>query len=261
MNSFSNAGLEAPVALVIGGASGIGEACAAALREEKWVVAIGDISAGESGDYSEFLTGVDVTVSDSVAEAFKRVHGKFGRLNAVINTAGFTNQAPTPTVSDSDWDDLIGVHLGGSFRVAREAFPYLKESGGSILSFSSVAGGMGLPYRASYCAAKAGIEGLTRSLAAEWAEFGIRVNAIAPGWINTGLIDKDLASGLVSKEALASRISLRRFGTVEEVADLAAFLSSRRSSYITGQVITIDGGLSIDLDPGNRRAALAGSKK
>ena len=246
-----------PVALVIGGGRGIGEACALELRSKGWTVEIADKNSRSNVRDVGELHYVDVTDSTSIENLFSTVFGRHHRIDAVINSAGYTKQSPTPDVTDSDWDDMLGVHLSGTFRVAREAIKYMDKAGGSIVNFSSIAGAMGLPYRASYCAAKAGIEGLTRSLAVELGEAGIRVNAIAPGWIDSDLIQKDLMSGLVSEQVLRTRISLRRLGKVEEVAKLAAFLCSPDSSYITGQTIGIDGGLSVDLDPGERRAALA----
>ena len=241
------------VALVIGGARGIGRSCADALANDGWSVVVADRSLdGFDGPYPAI--DVDVSLSDSVNSLFSRVSSEFGVIGAVVNTAGITNQAPTPTVSDQDWDEMLTIHLGGSFKVARAAAQHMSDHGGALVFFSSIAGSMGLPYRASYCASKAGIEGLTRSLAVEFAGVGIRVNAVAPGWIDTGLIEKDLQSGLVSETLLQTRISLRRLGTVAEVGSTVAFLCSPGASYITGQTIAIDGGLSIDLDPGNREA-------
>lgn len=244
------------VAVVIGGKSGIGLATVKVLEAEGWKVLTGDVSEPHNNNASDVGHFVDVTRSETINIFFEWAKNKYGRVDAVVNTAGFTNQSPTPLVTDDDWDNLVGVHLGGSFKVARAAFSVMKESGGSIVNISSVAGSMGLPFRASYCASKAGIEGLTRSLAVEFAEFGIRVNAVAPGWIQTQLTNKDLDSGLVSEAVLKTRISLRRLGKAEEVADLVSFLCSVRSSYITGQTVAVDGGLTIDLDPGDRRAAL-----
>jgi len=115
---------------------------------------------------------------------------------------------------------------------------------------------MGMPIRASYCAAKAGIEGFTRSLAAEWAEFGIRVNAVAPGYVMTDLVQKDLESGLVSEATLSTRISMKRLAQPAEIAEVMYFLASNASSYVTGQVVNVDGGLSIDLNPGSTDDAI-----
>ncbi len=246
-----------PLALVIGGARGIGLGCARTLKNDGWAVVVADKSLAE-GQEPEFpsLT-VDVSLANSVDSMFDYVRENFGKLSAIISTAGFTKQAPTESVSDDDWDTMLSVHLGGAFKVARVCAEHMSDEGGSIVFFSSIAGVMGLPYRASYCASKAGIEGLTRSLAVEFAERGIRVNAVAPGWIQTGLIEKDLDSNLVSEAVLKTRISQRRLGTIEDVASVVAFLCSKGAGYITGQTIAVDGGLSIDLDPGNRRAALA----
>lgn len=254
----ANRNPESPVAIIIGGARGIGYGCALALRVVGWRVVIADKNFGDESLDFVALT-VDVSLSGSVDALFEEVMHRFGKIDAVVNTAGFTNQAPTLDVSDDDWDAMLDVHLGGAFKVAKACAKHMSDSGGgSVVFFSSIAGAMGLPYRASYCASKAGIEGLTRSLAVEFAEKGIRVNAVAPGWIDTGLIEKDLTSGLVSEAVLRTRISLRRMGSIDEVASVVVFLCSPGASYITGQSIAVDGGLSVDLDPGDRKAALGG---
>lgn len=245
------------LALVIGGARGLGLGCARALKNDGWSVVVADKDLSKDQDFDFPGFPVDVSSAESVQSMFESVKSAFGPLDAIISTAGFTKQAPTESVSDEDWDNMLSVHLGGSFKVARAGAQFFSEAGGAIVFFSSIAGAMGLPYRASYCASKAGIEGLTRSLAVEYAEKGIRVNAVAPGWIYTGLIEKDLDSGLVSEPVLRTRISLRRLGSIEEVAPVVSFLCSPGANYITGQTIAVDGGLSIDLDPGDRRAALA----
>jgi len=211
----------------------------------------------ESGERA-FALHLDVTSDQSVQHAMDEVGGKHGRINVLVNNAGTTNQQPTQSIKSEDWNRLIDVHLGGTFRCCRAAFPHLRAAGASsIVNVSSIAGRFGLPIRASYCAAKAGIEGFTRSLAAEWAEFGIRVNAVAPGWVMTELIQKDLDNGLVSVDTLKTRISMKRLAEPSEVSSVMMFLAGSASSYMTGQVLSVDGGLSIDLNPGNTAAVTA----
>ena len=148
---------------------------------------------------------MDVSSDDDVNSVVQAVGERHGRLDVLVNNAGITNQRPTQLIPTSEWNELIDIHLGGTFRCSRAAFPFLRAAGSSaIINVSSIAGQMGMPIRASYCAAKAGIEGFTRSLASEWAEFGIRVNAVAPGYVRTELIQKDLANGLVSEEQLSA---------------------------------------------------------
>lgn len=203
-----------------------------------------------------FSLHLDVSSDQSVQKAIDHVGDRHGRINVLINNAGTTNQQPTQSIKTEDWNRLIDVHLGGTFRCCRAAFPYLCAAGeSSIVNVSSIAARFGLPIRASYCAAKAGIEGFTRSIAAEWAEFGIRVNAVAPGWVMTELIHKDLDTGLVSVDTLKTRISLKRLAEPSEISNVMMFLAGSSSSYMTGQVLSVDGGLSIDLNPGNTAAA------
>lgn len=249
------------IAVITGGGRGIGAAAGLKFLEDGFHVYFTDVNSQRVQEFVSSLKSysdhahsleVDVTSDISVDHALQAVGEEYGHIDVLINNAGITNQTPTEETSTLEWQRMIDVHLSGTFRCSRAAFPYLKAAGGaSIVNVSSIAGRMGMPIRASYCAAKAGIEGLTRSLASEWAQYGIRVNAVAPGWVTTDLIQKDLDSGLVSEELLSSRISLNRFGKPEEIGDVLFFLATNTASYITGQVINVDGGLSVDLNPGN----------
>jgi NAD(P)-dependent dehydrogenase (short-subunit alcohol dehydrogenase family) len=248
------------VALITGAGRGIGAAIGGRLLDAGYEVHFSDADGRRAAAYVATLAQADdrafswqmnVTADDEVNSVVEAVGGRHGRLDVLINNAGTTNQCPTQRIPTSEWNELIDVHLGGTFRCSRAAFPFLCDAGqSSIVNVSSIAGQMGMPIRASYCAAKAGIEGFSRSLAAEWAEFGIRVNAVAPGYVRTELIQKDLENGLVSEEQLATRISLKRLAEPSEIAETMFFLATATASYITGQVIHVDGGLSIDFNPG-----------
>jgi NAD(P)-dependent dehydrogenase (short-subunit alcohol dehydrogenase family) len=255
---------ESKIAVITGAGRGIGASAGVQLLNSGHYVYFTDTVFERAQEFVESLTDfhgkafalkLEVTNDASIDSAINQVGEKHGHINVLINNAGTTNQQPTQTTPSSEWDELIGIHLGGTFRCSRAAFPYLKAAGrSSIVNVSSIAGRFGMPIRASYCAAKAGIEGFTRSLATEWAEFGIRVNAVAPGWVLTELIKKDLVSGLVSEEKLSTRISMKRLAQPNEIAQVMFFLATEASSYMTGQVLNVDGGLSIDLNPGNPAA-------
>jgi NAD(P)-dependent dehydrogenase (short-subunit alcohol dehydrogenase family) len=252
------------IAVITGAGRGIGATAGIRLLQEGFTVYFTDMNLERTQEFVEsldqhkeraFALQIQVTDDESVNTAIRYVGEKHGKIDLLINNAGITNQRPTQDIATADWNLLIDVHLGGTFRCSRAAFPYLKAANGAaIVNVSSIAGRLGMPIRASYCAAKAGLEGFGRSLATEWAEFGIRVNTVAPGYVMTDLIQKDLDNGLVSEEVLSTRISLKRFASQEEIAEVMFFLGTNASSYMTGQVLNVDGGLSIDLNPGNTTA-------
>ncbi|CAB5241043.1 unannotated protein [freshwater metagenome] len=255
---------ENKVAVITGAGRGIGASAGIRLLEDGFTVYFTDMNLERTQDFVSsldahkeraFALQIQVTDDQSVDSAMRFIGGKHGKIDLLINNAGITNQQPTQDIPTADWQQLIDIHLGGTFRCSRAAFPFLKAANGAaIVNVSSIAARLGMPIRASYCAAKAGIEGFSRSLATEWAEFGIRVNAVAPGYVMTELVQKDLINGLVSEEVLGNRISLKRFATPEEIAEVMFFLGTKASSYMTGQVLNVDGGLSIDLNPGNTSA-------
>lgn len=240
------------VALVTGAARGIGMAIAETFVANGCVVAVSDVDGDEAASVATRLdpTGartlpleLDVSSSASADASVAAVVEKFGRLDALINVAGTINPQPSHEIPDADWSALLGVHLDGTFRCTRAAYPALVESDtAAIVSISSVAAKVGIPKRLSYSAAKAGIEGMTRVLAVEWAPVGIRVNAVAPGYTMTKRMEGTIASGLLDESQVTRLIPMKRFADPSEIANAVYFLASPLASYITGQTLYVDGG-------------------
>lgn len=247
------------VALVTGGSSGIGRATALRLASEGAAVVISDVDeAGAAGVAQEIAGngGNAVAVTGSVAEradAERMVQTaleRFGRLDILINNAGITRDGlavrvkdgEVKTMSDAQWDAVLDVNLKGTFLVAQAAaVPMMAQKAGSIVNTASV-GALGNVGQANYSASKAGVIGLTRTLALEWARFNIRVNAVAPGAVKTRMtaaIPENIAAQMVE------RIPFKRMAEPDEIAAVHAFLVSDDARYITGQVIWVDGGLTL----------------
>ena len=242
-------------ALVTGGAQGIGFAVAARLAQEgaRVVVAdrnataleaaVGDLRARHPGDWIEAEV-LDVTSAERVAAAVARVVRDAGRLDVLVNNAGVLRDGWIDQLTDDDWGTVLAVHLTGAFHCCRAAVPAMRAAGyGRIVNVSSRAW-MGNPGQANYAAAKAGIVGLTRSLALELVRFGINVNAVAPG-----LIDTPMVRALQPKvrERLVAAQPGGRMGSAEEVAAAVAFLAAEEASFVTGQVLSVCGGKSLGM--------------
>lgn len=238
------------VVLITGAADGIGWATARRFAEDGYRVVIADLNAelaavraAELGDGHLAIVG-DVAMEGDVVGMIEAVTGRWGRLDALVNNAGI-GDSPLPTLEQTaeNFDRVLRVHLGGSFLASREAARVMiAQGGGAIVNVSSIAGLSGIPGRNAYGAAKAGIASMTRSMACEWARHGIRVNAIAPGYVDTELVRRLAQAGTLDVGGLKRRIPLGRFAAPEEIAQAACFLASSQASYITGTVLSVDGG-------------------
>lgn len=244
------------VAVVTGGANGIGWATAQRWAQEGYRVALLDLNleavqarATELGPPHVGLP-CDVASESSVAAAIAAVMAALGRIDSVVNNAGIGDQTGATVAQNVEaFDRVLAVHLRGTFlmsqavaRVMLGATPDATGARGSIVNLGSIASSTGLPARNAYSAAKAGIVGMTRAMASEWARDGIRVNAVAPGYVRTDLIDALERQGALDARAIAHRTPMGRMAAPAEIAEAIVFLGSARASYITGAVLAVDGG-------------------
>jgi NAD(P)-dependent dehydrogenase (short-subunit alcohol dehydrogenase family) len=231
--------LEGKVALVAGGCGGIGAATAATLAAVGAHVVAADLPGRAAPPGAEFLA-CDLRVPDQIRAAVERVHGDTKRLDILVHAAGITRDSVLWKMADDAWSDVLRVNLDSAFHLVRAAAPKMREGGGgSIVLIASINGERGKFGQANYAASKAGLIGLARSAAAELGRFEVRVNAIAPGWIETPM------TAALPAEARARALSeslLGRTGTPDDVARVVLFLASSLSRHVTGQVIRVDGG-------------------
>ena len=248
--------LKDKVAVVTGAGAGIGLAIAGLFAEEGASVYVTDVNGESAAAAAEALRGrglaataltVDVSRGQDVSALVREVEKGSGKADIVVNNAGLNVRSDFRHLSDADWVKIREVNLDGVVRVARDTFPLLKASGaGSLVNVSSIMGQRGLRQLAGYSATKGAVTALTKALAVEYAPYGIRVNALSPGYIDTALTERFLKNPMVSK-ALLDKTPMRRFGTAEDVARAALFLASDDAAYVTGAELAVDGGMTAGL--------------
>lgn len=244
---------------ITGAADGIGWATAQLFAARGWQVALLDLDGNKAQARAQTLghphlgLSCDVTDADQVSSTLKKVVTQLGRLDALVNNAGIGDQT-TPTLQQNAeaFDRVLSVHLRGTFLVTQAALHHMQTQGrdakgnrGAIVNTGSIASHGGIPGRNAYCAAKAGVLGMTRALAMEWARQGIRVNAVAPGYVATALVTSLADKGAINASAIAQRTPLGRMAEPTEVAESVFFLASPAASYITGATLSVDGGWSV----------------
>ncbi|MER5172970.1 SDR family NAD(P)-dependent oxidoreductase [Thioclava kandeliae] len=229
-------------AVIVGGSAGIGRATALMLEGRGAQVFIID-----RNDAAPFACArADLADASAVEAAMESAARALGGIDILVNSAGIDLETPSEAGNDDDWSHLLSVNLSGPMRTARAAFPYLAASGhGAIVNVSSGAGLKPIPDRAAYCASKAGLVMLSKSLALDWAEEGIRVNTVCPGAVHSDLFDQSWANAPDPQTKLSEirdRYALRRIAQPEELAEAIVFLAGPAACHITGSTLAVDGG-------------------
>ena len=242
--------LEGKTAIVTGGALGIGKAISLLFAEHGCNVAACDIDIDAANDTAAELRAigrkaeayrVDVADAAAVAETVDKIVDTFSRVDILVNNAGITRDGLIVRMSEADWEAVLAVNLKGCFHFIKAVTgPMMRQRSGTIISIASIIGMMGNAGQANYAASKAGVIGLTKSVAKELASRNITANAIAPGFIKTRMTDQLTEA---QRERMLAQVPLKRFGNPEDVARAALFLASPLAHYITGQVLVVDGGM------------------
>ena len=248
--------LKGKIAVVTGAGAGIGLATARLFAAEGAHVYVTDVNGESAAEAAAALKGtglgatamtVDVSRGQDVTALFRVIKQAHGKIDVLVNNAGLNVRADFRHLSDADWVKIREVNLDGVVRIARDGFSLLQASGaGSLINVASIMGHRGLRQLAGYSATKGAVSALTRALAVEYAPYNIRVNALAPGFIETALTERVLKNPAINK-ALIDQTPLRRFGTSEDIARAALFLASDDAAFVTGAELAVDGGMSAGL--------------
>jgi NAD(P)-dependent dehydrogenase (short-subunit alcohol dehydrogenase family) len=246
---------KARVAIITGAAQGIGRRTAEVLAARGYDLVLNDLRAPEetlasvraAGREAVHVAG-DVTREEVAAKIAQTAISKFGAINALVNNAGISLIRRAEKTSVAEWRKVLDVNLLGPFLLCKVIGELmLKQRQGAIVNVSSIAGLYGVAERAAYNASKHGLIGLTRTLAAEWGGFGVRCNAVCPGWVKTEMDDTAQAQGLYSDRDITNRVPMGRFASADDVAQAIAFLADpQQSGFINGHALVVDGGWSVD---------------
>ncbi len=239
------------VIVVSGGAGGIGAEVAERLAAEGARLVIADLQAAMpqeraarfgTGGYRAIGVVCDITSPAQCEALAQAAVEKFGRLDGIVNCAGFSKPHDSISLPPDDWARMVDVQLNGAFYFAQAGAKRMMETGGAIVFITSTNAEAAFPRRAAYCCAKAGVAMLTKVLAIEWAEKGIRVNAVGPAYVATEMTQRNIAAGNVNEAQIKARIPLGRLAQPADVADAVSFLLSEKASFITGHSLYVDGG-------------------
>lgn len=247
--------LDGKVVLVTGGASGIGRAAALAAAREGAKVVVSDVNAALGEETAGMIHAAgggalfapcDVSKADTVRGLIEHVRESYGRLDGAFNNAGVGGvMSPMAEADEAAWDAVINVNLKGVWLCMKYELPLLVANGGAIVNMASVAGLVGFPYAGAYDASKHGVIGLTKTAALEYASQNVRVNAVCPGFTDTPMV-RDMVRDVPQTGRMITRNPMRRVGNVSEIAETVVWLLSDKASFITGQAIAIDGGMTAE---------------
>jgi NAD(P)-dependent dehydrogenase (short-subunit alcohol dehydrogenase family) len=234
------------VIVVSGGANGIGAEVSARLASEGARVVITDLNGAQAeakaAAIGAFGVPCDITSPEQCDNAAQAAVEKFGRLDGVVNCAGISKPHDSVTLPPPEWARMVDVQLNGAFYFVQACARRMMETGGAIAFITSTNAEAAFPRRAAYCCAKAGVAMLTKVLAIEWAEKGIRVNAVGPAYVATEMTLRNIAAGNVNEAQIKARIPLGRLAQPADIADAVSFLLSEKASFITGHSLYVDGG-------------------